>query len=602
VPKSLATIASSRVLIVLTSFIVAFTLVAVSINSHAATSTLTKTITSGADDARSPDSGAFTSTETSALIGAGNGSQANVAGFRFAGITVPPGSVITGVQLSLVADQTTWQRIVVDCAFDASDNAAPFSATAEPAQRSLTSSRVRTDNNIRRSAGKRYTICQGGQLVSALQEVISRPGWASGNAVALIAAGPASPTWARLAFSTSEAGVKRAPQLTINYTSPSGVPATSTATKTSTSTATKTSTSTATKTSTSTATKTSTSTATPTNTATATTPTSGGTTPVAGQPCPAWVHDQYVAKGPDGNMYPTWHPPVDPVYGCSFGHEHGDNPNNSPAMRGRQVVFGYASLKAGMSEPHTGFKVAVWSQEKDTHNTPNSHMNSDAVWVVHQGTGGAARFTQPFHSLELHYYNAKDGREIHAYVLGNFADTIVRGTQCGSPDKVITDNPGSGSRQLVGPNCFDDGYMSGKQYEDWVTAVYLGVDKSGNYKAYFDPHFAIFNPNTYCDLQPDNTCKLGYSDTALGTGQDPTSTSAWFKGDHRETYMNQLWFFNQGGSTSIWTDPYGNLVAPGSPGAIEQYVAAMNWKVQDPSNAFGANRNYDQGGTVHAPN
>src|SRR5438067_7518874 len=48
--------------------------------------------------------------------------------------------------------------------------------------------------------------------------------------------------------------------------------------------------------------------------------------PVAGQMCPSWVHDQYVTVGPDGKTYATWHPPVDPQYGCYFGHEHGADP------------------------------------------------------------------------------------------------------------------------------------------------------------------------------------------------------------------------------------------------------------------------------------
>jgi len=593
VPRSLATKRSSQALIVGISFILAFVLIAVSLDTNAATSTLSKSITSGADDARSPDQGAFTSSETTTLIGAGNGREENVAGFRFSGITIPPGSVINGVEFSMVKDQTAWQQLVVDCAFDASDNAEPFSETAAPGQRLLTKSRERTDNNIRRTTQERYTICQGGQLNAALQEVINRPGWKSGNAIALITAGPVSPAWARDSFFMSEAGIGNAPQLTINYTPPSRIPATNTPS------ATRVRTQTATNTPMATNTAVATNTPVPTNTPT---PPANNGTPVAGQPCPAWVHDAYVAQGPDGKMYPTWHPSTDRTYGCHFGHEHGDDPTGSPALRGRNVVFGYASLKAGMNEPHTGFKVAVWNQEKNTHNTPNSHMNSWAVWVVHQGTGGAARFTQPFHDLQLHYYNPRDGREIHAYVLGNFADTIVRGDQCGSSDKVITDNPGSGSRQLVGPDCFEDGFMSGKQYEDWIAAVYLGVDNSGNYKAYFDPHFAIFNPNTYCDLQADNTCKVGYSDTALGSGQDPTSTTAWFKGDKRETYMNQLWFDNRGGSTSVWTDPYGRLVAPGSSNAIEQYVASIFWETQDPSNAFGGNRNHDPDGSVHAPN
>ena len=39
--------------------------------------------------------------------------------------------------------------------------------------------------------------------------------------------------------------------------------------------------------------------------------------------CTAAQHDAYSAVGPDRKRYPTWHPPTDPVSGCSFGHDHG---------------------------------------------------------------------------------------------------------------------------------------------------------------------------------------------------------------------------------------------------------------------------------------
>lgn len=46
----------------------------------------------------------------------------------------------------------------------------------------------------------------------------------------------------------------------------------------------------------------------------------GASMPVANQPCPEWVHDQYVATGPDGAIAPTWHPRLDPVYRCDLLH------------------------------------------------------------------------------------------------------------------------------------------------------------------------------------------------------------------------------------------------------------------------------------------
>ena len=55
--------------------------------------------------------------------------------------------------------------------------------------------------------------------------------------------------------------------------------------------------------------------------------------PGAADTCPASLHDTFAVVGPDGKRYPTWHPPrvTDPATGelCTFGHEHGRNPENS---------------------------------------------------------------------------------------------------------------------------------------------------------------------------------------------------------------------------------------------------------------------------------
>ena len=70
--------------------------------------------------------------------------------------------------------------------------------------------------------------------------------------------------------------------------------------------------------------------------------------------CPDWVHEQYVAEGPDGEMYRTWHPQVDPVYHCTFSHEHGSDPALMPGDH--TVVYGYVSSKMQQNESHNGFK------------------------------------------------------------------------------------------------------------------------------------------------------------------------------------------------------------------------------------------------------
>ncbi len=45
--------------------------------------------------------------------------------------------------------------------------------------------------------------------------------------------------------------------------------------------------------------------------------------------CSKAVHDSYSTIGPDGRLYPTWHPATDPATGCTFGHEHGRDPRGS---------------------------------------------------------------------------------------------------------------------------------------------------------------------------------------------------------------------------------------------------------------------------------
>ena len=52
-------------------------------------------------------------------------------------------------------------------------------------------------------------------------------------------------------------------------------------------------------------------------------------TPGPNDSCTKEQHDAYSVVGPDGKLYPTWHPPVDATTGCSFGHEHGRDPRGS---------------------------------------------------------------------------------------------------------------------------------------------------------------------------------------------------------------------------------------------------------------------------------
>lgn len=208
-----------RIVIALTIATMTASVTSVMFNLRSAAQDVTATLTmaSPSDDARSPDGGGYTDSETWMLIGSGDGESPNVAGFRFTEVMVPSGAVIDSVEFSLVKGTSQWQPVVVDLAFEKSPNAAPFTVVQTPGFRPLTSTRSHVDDDVARRAGRRYTLGNSSQLAASLQEVIDNPGWQIGNSVALIASGPSQPAWARQDFLTRDAGLRSTPQLTIVY-------------------------------------------------------------------------------------------------------------------------------------------------------------------------------------------------------------------------------------------------------------------------------------------------------------------------------------------------------------------------------------------------
>src|SRR5438876_123349 len=88
-------------------------------------------------------------------------------------------------------------------------------------------------------------------------------------------------------------------------------------------------------------------------------------TPGPRDDCTAEVHNSYSVVGPDRKLYPTWHPPVDPVTGCSFGHDHGRDPRGSTLYAEvGPIPFGYANEQLDVYDPanprhedHFGHKI-----------------------------------------------------------------------------------------------------------------------------------------------------------------------------------------------------------------------------------------------------
>ncbi|HEU4743166.1 MAG TPA: hypothetical protein VFS50_16335, partial [Meiothermus sp.] len=132
---------------------------------------------------------------------------------------------------------------------------------------------------------------------------------------------------------------------------------------------------------------------------------SGQPVPQPNTTCPDWVHDQYVVQGHDGKMYRTWHPQIDPVYWCYFGHEHGSDPSQLPALKAAmdrgdlRAAFGYVSTKAQKDEVHQGFKLFAYDDRQGRN------------WLIqfHIGTGGRGRLCTEFHEYNVWAVDSKTG-------------------------------------------------------------------------------------------------------------------------------------------------------------------------------------------------
>lgn len=306
----------------------------------------------------------------------------------------------------------------------------------------------------------------------------------------------------------------------------------------------------------------------PTATAGAPTATPVGT-PVAvpGQPCPEWVHARHVTTGPDGNAYPTWHPPVDPTYSCTFNHDHGVDPRTS-SVNSTMPAFGYVGMRGGMAEAHAGFKVFTYECGEPGDQGPNRIA---ARFVMHMGTSGTMRFHMPFHSV---HYTARacDGSWMMDVMgMADFGDAV------GS----ICDNPRQGGRDFSTIGCVSQGHPE-DAYEIWSGALqiihpndpYSGLFQS---RAYIALTPAVFDPVT--TLNPADMHQVVYTADIVYPGQyDPLSAQSPFRGCHLEAYQGPVSINNAGRPQTYVTDVYGNILPnaqPGDPGTLTQTISSV---------------------------
>jgi hypothetical protein len=268
--------------------------------------------------------------------------------------------------------------------------------------------------------------------------------------------------------------------------------------------------------------------------------------------CPEEVHAKYTTTGPDGQTYPTWHPPVDLEHGCYFDHEHGSDPGSYLGFEHSGMpAFGYTAAQAGISEPHAGYKVFV----------SNDDLNGRA-WMItlNMDTSGPRRAVERYHSLDWHISSLEGKELVHARVMADFGHSTPN---CSS-DVIFSQGETGESRFRSMPTA---GCALHNSYEHWVGAAEVG----GVFKV--APLFEVDNPVTAVDL--DDLEKI-LPMCALRPAEGGCASSFW-SGSRRGVLRPGQRVKNLGGEEVFYTDAFGKRVDEESPGAIPQYVIGENW-------------------------
>ena len=184
-------------------------------NSNAAllqveTGSVTSQVSASADDAEEPSRGGLTDLNSSDLeLGTDVNSQ--WVGMRFNNITVPLGATILSAYVEFEVDETGSDSTSVTIQGQAIDNAPAFANV----NNDLTS-RARTVAQISWNDIPPWTVTsakwQTPDLSPIIQETVNRPGWASGNSIAILISGSG-----RRTAEAYDGEIPAAPKLVIQY-------------------------------------------------------------------------------------------------------------------------------------------------------------------------------------------------------------------------------------------------------------------------------------------------------------------------------------------------------------------------------------------------
>jgi hypothetical protein len=364
--------------------------------------------------------------------------------------------------------------------------------------------------------------------------------------------------------------------------------------------------------------------------------------------CTKEQHDAYAVLGPDGKVYPTWHPPTGPG-GCSFGHEHGRDPSSSDLYDDTDgLPFGVANEMLAISDPanprdedHFGHKVE-WENDVELEfrgaGSAIFTVTCDVLTKFHQGTHSKDAFTNNVHELVYHL-RCDNGARLGITMLtaigrpGEFVRSCDRDVhvQAGAPTPANSPE-GGGFRAIPDRTCIEQhllvlegqGSDFGALHETWETSN-LVRRADGHVLAHFNPYFQVRLPSRFHDPalapvvgRPIDVCYEvtgtgeraagGPCDRSTDEGQTPGVTfddpRSEFNGAGHFVDINANNIANADGPDVWYTDTYGrNGRTEPFTGSIRQRIASVDNDVGVDVNGptIGQNRSYSGSG-VRAPN
>ncbi|MDK3257092.1 PKD domain-containing protein [Blastococcus capsensis] len=169
-------------------------------------------VQAGVDDAeeRSPSNTAVGSSDLELVQ---DGSRQQTVGVRFAGVAVPQGATVTNAYVQFQADEVDTGAASLTIAGQAADDPLSFtSAGGDISSRPRTAATVGWEPAAWSDRGLRGPEQRTPDLTSVVQEIVSRDGWVSGNALVLVVTGTGTRT-----AEAYEGGAAKAPVLHVEF-------------------------------------------------------------------------------------------------------------------------------------------------------------------------------------------------------------------------------------------------------------------------------------------------------------------------------------------------------------------------------------------------